>query len=154
MKEKIVENIDRLSLHDSTLRKIEKTEDKLILTLDWAKLENYSENNIGEGIILGKCELVFYEFNNENLKLDFTGTPGNENIEPKKIEFDILLFKEWLILDNKTNNKNKYCLNGLLDYEEKCGWLDWTFSFSKFKLSWNNSVTCKEWRNGKLVKKE
>ncbi|WP_298319624.1 hypothetical protein [uncultured Aquimarina sp.] len=154
MKEKIVENIGRLSLHDSTLEKIEKTEDKLILTVDWAKLENYTEKNIGEGIILGQCELIFYGFNNENLKLDFTGTPGNENIEPKEIEFDILLFNEWLILDNKPNNGNKYCLNGLIDYEEKCGWLDWTFSFSKFKLSWNNSVTWEEWRNGKLVEKE
>ncbi|TPN86312.1 hypothetical protein [Aquimarina algicola] len=154
MKERIVENIKRLSLHDSILKKIDRIEDKLILTVDWAKIEDYTEKNIEEGLVLGNCRLTFYELNNESLTIDFRGTPGNENIAPKEIEFDIKLFKEWLILDNKSVDENKYCLNGLIDYENKYGWLDWNFYFSKFELSWNNYITWEEWRNGKIVKKE
>ena len=126
------------------------------MAVDWAKLEDYSEKSTDEGLILGKCELIFYGFRNEILKIDFTGTPGNENIAPKEIEFDIQLFREWLISDNKpkkSNDGNRYCLNGLIDYEDKCGWLDWNFSFSAFELTWKNSITWKEWRSGKIVEK-
>ncbi|WP_378187542.1 hypothetical protein ACE939_04265 [Aquimarina sp. W85] len=151
MKEKIIENIARLSLHDSHIEKIEITKDKLILTIDWAKLDNYLEKEIDEGLILGKCELVFDGINEEKLRLDFSGIPGKENIEPKEIQFDIELFHDWLILENKAISKNKYCISGLIDLDNGSAWLDWSFLFSNFKLTWNNSITWIEWQNGKFV---
>ncbi len=151
MKERIIQNITRLSLHDSHIEKIEIIKNKLILTIDWAKLENYLEKEIDEGLILGKCKLVFDGINEEKLRLDFSGIPGKEKIEPKDIPFDIDLFKDWLILENKTISKNKYCISGLIDLDDGSAWLDWSFSFSNFMLTWNNSITWIEWRNGKLV---
>ncbi len=154
MKEKITKNIDRLSLHDSHIDKIERTKDKLILSIDWAKLENYLENEIKEGIILGKCELSFYGLSEENLRLDFTGIPDNENKEPEEIQFDPELFQDWLILENKSVSSNKYCISGLIDLEDNSAWLDWSFLYSNFKLTWDNSITWIEWQNGKLISEE
>ncbi len=154
MREEIVENITRLSLHDSIIEKIDKTKDKLILVLDWAKLENYTEKNIGEGIILGKCELIFYGYIEENLKLDFSGIPDKKVFKPKVIQFDIDLFHNWLILQNKLILANKYLIGGLIEYENNSAWLDWSFSFLSFKLTWSNYITWVEWQNGKLINEE
>lgn len=154
MKERITKNIDRLSLHDSHIEKIERTKDKLILTIDWAKLENYLEYDIKEGIILGKCELSFDGLNEENLRLDFTGIPDKENKESEEIQFDPELFHDWLILENKSVSSNKYCISGLIDLEDNSAWLDWSFLYSNFKLTWNNSITWTEWQNGKLISEE
>ncbi|MDW3646037.1 MAG: hypothetical protein R8P61_03165 [Bacteroidia bacterium] len=151
MKGRIMRNITRLSLHDSHIEKIEIIKNKLILNIDWAKLENYLEKDIDEGLILGKCKLVFDGINEERLRLDFSGILGKENIEPKEIQFDIDLFKDWLILENKAISKNKYCISGLIDLDDSSAWLDWSFSFSNFMLTWSNSITWIEWRNGKLV---
>ena len=43
MKEEVFKDIDRLSLHDSHLDKIQRSQDSLILTIDWAKLGDYAE---------------------------------------------------------------------------------------------------------------
>ena len=154
MKEKIIKNINRLSLHDSHIEKIERTKDKLILLIDWAKLENYSENGIEEEIILGKCELSFDGFSDETLKLDFSGISGKENKEPREIQFNPELFQDWLILENKSVSSNKYCISGIIDFEDNSAWLDWSFLYSNFKLTWDNSITWIEWQNGKLINEE
>ena len=154
MRQKIIENIARLSLHDSHIEKIGRTQDKLVLNVDWAKLDNHIEKSVEESIILGKCELIFDGFNNEHLRVDFTGSQGNEDIEPIEIAFDIQLLNEWLILENKLDTKNRYCLSGFVEYEGKCGWVDWSFSFLEFKFSWNNSVTLTDWKNGKHVEEK
>lgn len=151
MKREIIENIARLDLHDSHIKKIQRVQDTLILTIDWAKLDNYIEKEIEEGIILGKCELTFDGFIKEKLSLDFSGITGNESIEPKEIQFDIELFNDYLVLENKTISHNKYCISGLIDIENNSAWLDWSFVFSNFKLTWKNSIIWIEWKNGKLV---
>lgn len=151
MKEKITKNIDRLSLHDSHIEKIERTKNKLTLTIDWAKLDDYLEKEIDEGLILEECKLVFDGIYEERLKLDFSGIPGKENFESKEIQFDIDLFHDWLILKNKSISKNKYCISGFMDFDNSSSWLNWSFLFSNFQLSWSNSITWVEWQNGKQL---
>src|SRR5690606_37426606 len=109
-------------------------------------------SNIDEGIILGKCELIFENLNNEKLSLDFSGIPGKVKLNNEEIKFDRQLFNDWLILENKPLVQNKYRLCGLIDYKESSAWLEWEFSFSNFELNWSNSVTWVEWQNGKLVR--
>ncbi len=60
MKEEIFKDIDRLSLHDSSLNKIERSQDSLILIMDWAKLEDYIEpKNLKWFFILYEFSLAF-----------------------------------------------------------------------------------------------
>ena len=151
MKNKISKNIDRLSLHDSHIETIEKSQNKLILTLDWAKLGNYSEVDIDQGIILSKCCLIFEELNDEKLRLDFSGFPDYKHLKPKEIEFNQELFQNWLILENKLVGQNIFCISGFFDYEKISGWLDWQFIYKHFELFWENHITWEEWKNGKSI---
>jgi hypothetical protein len=151
MKENISNEIERLSLHDSYLEKIERIDKSLIYTFDWGKLENYREKDIDEGIIIGKCILEFERFADESLIIDFSGSVGFENKSAKEIDFSPELFTDWLVLENKLEDKNRYCLSGLIDYQNISGWLSWQFSFKDFKLTWNDYISWEDWKNGKPI---
>jgi hypothetical protein len=151
MKEIIKEHIERINLHDSHIQKIERTGGNMIWTLDWAKLENYAESHVHESIVLGKCELVFEGFTDERLLVDYSGIPGKEKMASREIDFDPNYFESWLILVNKVEAPNRFCINGLIDFEGNSPWLNWHFSFSGFQLSWNKYITVDEWRRGKIV---
>lgn len=151
MKEEVFKDIDRLSLHDSHIDKIQRSQDSLILTIDWAKLDDYAEQNIDEGIIIGKCELIFNHINNEVLRLDYSGVVGHEDKQSVEIDYNVELFNNWLVLQNKLSDSNMFCLGGLIDYKDSSVWLDWQFSFGDFSLTWDNYITCIDWKSGKIV---
>ncbi len=98
--------------------------------------------------------MTFNQIKNESLKLDFTGIVGHENKQSQEIDFNPELFNNWLILENKLEDKNRFKLSGLIDYKEVNGWLDWRLTFADFRLTWNNYITWMDWKNGKLVEDE
>ncbi|WP_375563134.1 hypothetical protein ACE193_11565 [Bernardetia sp. OM2101] len=50
---KLNTNLHRLSLHDSYFTNLERIGQNIELAFDWASLDNFAENNINEGIVLG-----------------------------------------------------------------------------------------------------
>ena len=151
MTETISRNLNRVSFHDSHIEKIiRENDDKIIFEIDWAKLENYTENKISEAIIIGKCELILEKIINEKLIIDNTNIKQENKLDSGEIEFNYELFKNgFLILTSECDNK-KFKIGGIIDYyNEANGWLDWEFRYNKFELKWNDSVSQKEWLDGK-----
>ena len=67
-------NLKRLKLHDSGVLKFYKNEEGTIIEFDWSFLENFVENGIDEGIVLGKTKMSIKDYKNEKFRLDYSGT--------------------------------------------------------------------------------
>jgi hypothetical protein len=85
------------------------------------------------------------------LRLDYSGVVGHEDKQSVEIDYNVELFNNWLVLQNKLSDSNMFCLGGLIDYKDSSVWLDWQFSFGDFSLTWDNYITCIDWKSGKIV---
>ncbi len=151
MTETISRDLNRVGFHDSHIENIiRKNDDKIIFEIDWAKLENYTENKIYEAIIIGKCELIFEKITNEELIIDSTNINKKNKLDSGEIEFNYELFKNgFLILTSECDNE-KFKIGGIIDYyKEANGWLDWKFGYGSFELKWKDYISQKEWIDGK-----
>ncbi|PZW39028.1 hypothetical protein LX95_02166 [Mesonia algae] len=144
MEFKISENIKRIELHDSSIDFLEINSDKIILTFDWAKLENYKEKNL-DGIILGKCRLELCGI----IETTFEITTDEET---KTIGFpDDFQSRLDIIGENDSENDNHLRIGSIINYDGKLAWANWNLSFNKFDFYWNNHVTFEEWKNGAVA---
>ena len=144
MEFKISENIKRIELHDSSIDLLEISSDKIILTFDWAKLENYKEKNI-DGIILGKCRLELCGI----IETTFEITTDEETKSiPFPGDFQSRLD---IISENNSENDNHIRIGSIINYGRKLAWSNWNLSFKKFDFYWNNHVTFEEWKNGAIA---
>ena len=144
MEFKISKNIKRIELHDSSIDLLEFNSDNLVLTFDWAKLENYKEKNL-DGIILGKCRLELSGI----IKSTFEIITDEET---KTIEFpEDFQSKLDIIGENDSENDNHLRIGSIMNYDGKLAWTNWNLNFNKFDFYWNNHVTFKEWKNGAIA---
>lgn len=151
MKEKICNDLNRLSLHDSNIEDISIAGSYLCLQFDWCKLDNYKEKNIDDGIIIGRSTLKISGYQTKEIKLDFSAIPEYNKPEPEYLSFEDfspILFDpigESIIYDTIKTAK----ITGFYTYQGKFCWLDWAFIFDSMILEWDSFITCKEWLNGK-----
>ncbi len=146
---KITKNINRISFHDSRITDFKLTDNVIVLQLDWAKLDNYEEENL-PSLVLGSCVLTLngvyhssleVEKNKGNIKLDFSDT------FPKQ-------FKE--ILENVSQNDNEISfkgftpINGTNENNVSYQWTIWKLCFESFEFTWSTSITVDEWENGSI----
>jgi hypothetical protein len=144
MEFKISENIKRIELHDSSIDLLKFNSDNLVLTFDWAKLENYKEKNL-DGIILGKCRLELSGI----IKSTFEIITDEET---KTIEFPAdFQSKLDIVAENDSENDNHLRIGSIMNYDGKLAWTNWNLNFNKFDFYWNNHVTFEEWKNGAIA---
>ncbi|WP_375563057.1 hypothetical protein ACE193_11195 [Bernardetia sp. OM2101] len=77
-------------MHDSCFTNLEHIGQNIELAFDWASLDNFVENNINEGIVLGRTKLSIKGVSNE----EFTGYFHKEGIK-KSIEAPKDIVKLW-----------------------------------------------------------
>ena len=144
MEFKISENIKRIELHDSSIDLLEINSDKIILTFDWAKLENYKEKNL-DGIILGKCKLELSGITKTEFEI-----VTDEQTEIIDFPKDFLSIYE-IIGENSSENDKHLRIGSVMNYNGELVWTNWNLYFIKFNLYWNNHVTFEEWKNGAIA---
>lgn len=143
MEFKISENLKRLELHDSTIELLEINSDNVILTFDWAKLENYKEENL-DGVILGNCRLKLVGIINTTFEIETDGkTMVTEFPKDFQSKFDI-------IGDNDSENDNHLRIGSIMNYDGKLIWSNWNLDFNKFELYWTKHISDEEWKNGAI----
>ncbi len=143
---KITSNIKRLSLHDSHFEKEERNGNDIKLTFDWAKLEDYVEGKIGDGIIMGKTIFTIEGISNEKFKAYF------HEEKFKLIEVPDNLGAYWQEVANTEidGEKRRIMLDGYFLKGKDGYWVEWEFNYERCEVEWNSFVTYEEWRNGKL----
>src|SRR5690606_25233097 len=106
---KITKDIARLVLHDSHFENEVRENNNLVVTFDWAKLENLTELGINEAVILGKTVLKINGIENEQLKAYYEGK------NYKLIDFPENIGDYWNEVQNTEidDNKKKLQLDGL-----------------------------------------
>jgi hypothetical protein len=143
---KISTNIKRLSLHDSHFEKVERLGNDIELTFDWAKLEDFDEGGITDGLIMGKTQLTIKGISNEEFKGYFDG----EKWKPLTGTIDFV--KSWQEIGNTEIDEDlkKIQLDGMFDTEDESFWIEWSFNYESCVIEWSSHVTFTEWNNGKL----
>ncbi|MAO09805.1 MAG: hypothetical protein CMC07_02645 [Flavobacteriaceae bacterium] len=144
MKFKISENIKRIELHDSNIDFLEINSDSIIITFDWAKLENYNEENL-DGLILGKCKLELSGIIKKTFEI-ITDEETKITEFPKDFQSRLEIIGE-----NESENDNHLRIGSLMNYDEKLAWTNWNLNFNKFNFYWNNHVTFEEWKKGAIA---
>lgn len=91
----ITDKFNRLSLHDSGVDNFYKDKEITFIEFSWGFLENYSENGINEGIVLGKTIMKVKGYKNEKFRLDYSGTSNFKDKKPEYIDYNENLFKVW-----------------------------------------------------------
>ena len=141
---KISENIKRLELHDSSIDLLEINSDNIVLTFDWAKLENYKEKNL-DGLILGKCKLVLSGITKTTFEI-MTDKETKITEFPKDFQSRLEI-----IGDNESKGDNHLRIGSLMNNDGELAWTNWNLNFNKFSFYWNNHVTFEEWKNGAIA---
>jgi len=139
-------DLKRISFHDGQLKKVKRVDGKTVAEFDWAYLSHYSELNIEEPIIIGKCNLVVDGISNEEFRLylekkyHIEKIPENvgeywDEIQNTEIEDDSSMMKfDGFYIENK----------------ERTFWTEWQFEFKNAELNWEKYITAKEWETGKI----
>lgn len=143
---KISSNIKRLSLHDSHFENVERIGNDIELTFDWAKLEDYNEGEIEDGLILGKTKLTIKGISNEKFKGYFDGAKWKPLTEP--IDF----VNSWQEIANTEIDEKlrQIQLDGMYNAENENYWIEWSFNYENCEIEWDSHVTFIEWKEGKL----
>lgn len=143
---KINSDIKRLSLHDSHFEKETRIGNDIELTVDWAKLENFKEGGIEDGLILGKTKLIITEVSNEVFKAYYDGAKWKPLPEP------IDIVNSWQEVANTEidEKSQKIKLDGMFNTDKENFWIEWSFNYKKCEVEWNHHVTFTEWKAGKL----
>ena len=143
---KITNNIGRLILHDSHFENELRENNNMVVTFDWAKLENLEELGLNEVIILGQTKLKINGIKNEQLKAYYEG----KNF--KLIDFPKNIGKYWNEVQNTEINDNNRTLqlDGLFTKNGDNYWVEWSLNYESCEVEWNSYITLTEWHNGKL----
>ena len=143
---KITNDIARLILHDSHFENEVRENNDLIVTFDWAKLENLTELGINEVVILGRTILKINGIKNEQLKAYY------EDKNYKLIDFPDNIGKYWNEVQNtKIDDTQKTLqLDGLFSKDLKIFWVEWSLNYESCEVEWTSHITITEWYDGKL----
>jgi len=143
---KIDKKLNRLSLYDSHFENELRADDSIVLTFDWAKLDNLEEFGIDDFVVLGKTKMTIKGIKDEQLKAYFEGK------KYKLIDFPENVGKYWHEVANTTiDDTNKTLqLDGLFTKDGENFWVEWILRYEICEIEWNSYVTGKEWKNGKL----
>lgn len=133
-------------MHDSHFENIIRTENDIELTFDWAKLENFIEDGIEDGIVLGKTKLTIKGIENQVFKGYYDGAKW----KPLKEPIDIV--DSWQEVANTEIDEKlkKIQLDGMFNTDKENFWIEWTFNYKNCEIEWNSHVTFNEWKEGKL----
>ncbi|WP_338815292.1 hypothetical protein V9L05_09555 [Bernardetia sp. Wsw4-3y2] len=142
---KLYSNLNRLSLHDSYFTNLKRIGQNIELAFDWASLDNFAENNINEGIVLGATKLSIKGISNE----EFTGYFSKEGIT-KSIEAPKDIVKLWQAIGESIIDETAKKIKFSGGFKEGDFWIEWTFNYNSCEVEWNNYVTFSEWKEGKL----
>ena len=137
---KIQTNIKRLSLHDSHFEKIVRKGQNIELTFDWAKLENYAEQGIEDGLVLGKTKVAINGICNEEFKSYYNGEKWETIESPNDI------VDSWQEVANTEIDEKlqRIQLDGMFNTEQEHFWIEWSFNYKNCEIEWNNDVTLKK----------
>lgn len=143
---KITSDIKRLSLHDSHFENVARTGNNIDLTFDWAKLENFKEGGIEDGLVLGKTKLNIKGISDE----EFKGYYDGANWKPLREPIDIV--NSWQEVANTEIDEmtKKIQLDGMFETDKEHFWIEWSFSYDSCEIQWEHYVTFAEWKEGKL----
>jgi hypothetical protein len=143
---KITKDIARLVLHDSHFENEVRENNNLVVTFDWAKLENLTELGINELVILGKTTLKISGIENEQLKAYYEGK------NYKLVDFPDNIGNYWNEVQNTEidDTKKKLQLDGLFSKDGENYWVEWSLNYESCEVEWNSYITITEWQNGKL----
>jgi hypothetical protein len=146
MKYRIENHLGRLELHDSTIVQIQRGEGDIAIKLDWAKLADFKEIDIEEGLIIGQSELILKGVSQEKLRFD-SGDVEVDQMKPAKELLNKLLIgtNEFIKEENQ-----QMIIEGGVSVGKEYYWMKWDVHFSSFLFQWNNHITYTEWQNGKI----
>jgi len=118
----------------------------MVVTFDWAKLENLEELGINEVIIIGQTTLKINGIQNQQLKAYYEG----KNF--KLIDFPQNIGKYWNEVQNtEINDQNRILqLDGLFIKDGENYWVEWSLNYESCEVESNSYITLTEWHNGKL----
>ena len=140
-----INDLSRLSLHDSLLESVTRRGTSLELIFDWAKLAHLAEADVAEPIILGRTTLLLTGIGTETFELYEDEGGSMRAISP--IEGSARL---GLITDNKLPNSDTLLINGLFIETAGSNWIEWRITFATIAVFWNTFITHSEWLAGKL----
>lgn len=145
-KMRIDKNVSRLELYQSHYEKDERTGDSIIVTFEWANLDNLVEFGINDPVILGETKLVLYGAKNEKLKA------YRENGYRNQPDFFQDLGREWNEVANVEIDEQKKMvhLNGLFAKKGQFYWVEWTAEYETCSVEWEAFVTKAELESGLL----
>lgn len=141
---KITNSINRISFHDSHIINSKLANNLIVLSFDWAKLDDYKEENL-PSLILGDCVLKLNEIRHSSLAVETI--KGKISIEfPNKFPEQ---FEE--ILKNVSLHDNEISFEGFTTIDGIYQWTIWKLDFESFEFTWDRHITADEWKKGKVV---
>jgi hypothetical protein len=138
-----INDLSRLSLHDSSLESVTRRGTNLELVFDWAKLAHLAEADVAESVILGHTTLVLTDIRQETFEL-------YEECSMRAISPIEGSARLGLITDNKLPNSDTLLINGLFIETAGSNWIEWRITFATIDIFWNTFIRHSEWLAGKL----
>lgn len=138
----------RLNFHDSHFERITRSQNEIFIVFDWAKLENFIEENIQEPIIIGQTKLRIIGITEEQIKSYYEGKNYNLIDLPENM---VLYWGKGEILHSEIDDTSqKLSFEGLVNENGVYNWIEWSLKYENCEIEWNSYVTLTEWKNGKL----
>ena len=128
----------RMSFHDSYIIVVERIDETTLFYFDFAWLENYSEKNISNDFYVDNCLLRIESVKNENIQLNFEGTPGHNKRPNQNLTFDSIDTKRLSVIMNQDidETNNTIILRAYYKYESMLCMLIWKMEYTKMTLEW------------------
>lgn len=142
----IARDINRLTLYHSRFEKEERTDTSLILTFEWAKLNNLIELGISEMVYLGETRLLFDGIKNEKIKASHSKINGVPNVTFEDAG-EVWNEVENIEIDECSKNIQ---LNGLYYKNGEFIWVEWQMEYDTCRIEWEQFVTNAELNSGLL----
>ncbi|PRP67821.1 hypothetical protein BST86_12315 [Nonlabens agnitus] len=119
---------------------MERLGNNIELIFDWAKLENFNESGIDDGLVLGETKLRIKGISKEKFRGYFDGTKWKPISEP--IDF----VNSWEQIANTEIDEvsNQIQLDGMYSTEKENFWIEWSFKYENCVIEWNSHVTFTE----------
>jgi len=146
MKHVLTDNLGRVSFHDSYIENISRSSTTIQVTFNWAKINNYHEENITEGIIISRCLFTLKGVTSEKFRL--FDNSSKQWIAQKRPDNFEQHFRE--IGENKIED-GTYVFSGAFTPEIDYFWTEWLITFKQLRLEWNNHISHNDWKNGKSI---
>jgi hypothetical protein len=143
----VTSNISRLSLHDSSFEAVIRYAQTIELVVDWAKLTDFREQNIGEVIIMGRTKVFLKEISDECFKIY---KDDNSIASIHSFPADIVTGMEVIEISDVSDDAKTAVIGGMYKECESYSWAEWNLKFDAFEVCWSAFVTHTEWQSGKL----